>query len=165
MGILDRFIDKVATETAKKVPQPSYTVPAKIADTPANQDPPEWAVNLSEDLGKVTGALRQMALSDELRKDVIQANDRMSRERRQIHEKFDALQQFVETGKSCADCRATRRIILERMKDVIHKNNHIQNDSVDAGNGYATRTAAFNAGWELAFGHLKNILVEIEKSI
>lgn len=138
-------------------PLPSHSPDPNVA--------PPWAAKLSEDLNKAAIAFQQMALSDELRKDVIQANDRMARERRSLNERFEALQQFVETGRACADCRATRQMILERMKDVITKNNRIANYSMDAGNGYATRTAAFHAGWELAFNHLKNVLVDIEKSI
>lgn len=139
----------------------------QVVPTPVNlpETEPKWAKELRGDLTRVAGALGQMALSDELRKDVIAAQGRMSEERRKMNERVDAIQQFVETGKSCTDCRATRRLILDRMRDVIINNSHVNNDSLDAGNGYPSRTLAFRAGWELAINRLKNVVSEIEKSL
>jgi hypothetical protein len=164
MGKLRDLVTDTLLGTAGNSEEKS-PVKTKAKDSPLPDTPPAWAVELSQDLKKVAGAMGELASSDDLRKDVIQANQRMGEARRNLNERFDALQTFVETGKACSDCRATRRMILERMKEVILKNKNYVNDNLDAGSGYATKTSAFNAGWALAYSHLNNVISEIEQKI
>lgn len=116
---------------------------ATIAMRQAMSEKPAWVADLIENLANLNDNANLAAI--------------INRELARNNERFEALQRFVETGRSCPDCRKTQERMIDELVEIVDE---IGNQQVDQkiGETYASRAHAWAAGRNFAQCAVKEMI-------